>query len=128
MDLRITVDISGPVFDGRAEQAARDFLDQALMDVGQQGMADVHLLLDQSIRDPTPYYETQITVERAGSDVVVHDRGVVYGPWLEGVGSRNYPVTSFAGYHSFRRAFQQLDRKAQQIAEHALPPFLTRMQ
>ncbi len=128
MDLTITVEASGPIFDGRAKQAAHDYLDKALMDVGQQGMADVHLLLDQSIRNPTPYYETQITVERQGDDVVVHDRGVVYGPWLEGVGSRNYPATSFAGYHSFRRAYQALDRKAEQIAEHALPPFLARMQ
>ena len=128
MDLRITVDVSGPVFDGRAASAAHDYLDKALMDVGQQGMADVHLLLDQSIRNPTPYDAPQLPVARAGSDVVVHDRGVIYGAWLEGVGSRNYPVTSFAGYHSFRRAFQLLDRKAQRIAEHALPPFLARMQ
>jgi hypothetical protein len=128
MDLTISVDVTGPMFDGHAKRAAHDYLDKALMDIGQQGMADVHLMLDQSIRNPTPYYETQITVERAGSDVVVHDRGVVYGPWLEGVGSRNYPATRFAGYHSFRRAFQQLDRKAEQIATHALPSFLARMQ
>jgi hypothetical protein len=32
----------------------------------------------------------------------------VYGPWLEGVGSRNFPVTRFRGYHAFRVAAQEL--------------------
>jgi hypothetical protein len=42
----------------------------------------------------------------------VHDSGIVYGPWLEGVGSRNAPVTRFAGYSMFRKVAQQIERKA----------------
>ena len=42
----------------------------------------------------------------------VHDSGIVYGPWLEGVGSRNYPVTRFRGYSTFRKVAQEIERKA----------------
>jgi len=42
----------------------------------------------------------------------VHDSGIVYGPWLEGVGSRNYPVTRFKGYSTFRKVRQEIERKA----------------
>ena len=50
------------------------------------------------------------------SDVVVHDRRIIYGPWLEGVGSRN-ATTRFKGYSSFRRAFQELERQAPRLVE-----------
>ncbi len=45
----------------------------------------------------------------------VHDSDIVYGPWLEGVGSRNFPVTRFKGYSTFRKVAQQIDRKAPQM-------------
>lgn len=127
--MQITIDVSssGPLFDGRAEAAVVAFLDEAKQEVGNQGLADVHQLLDASIRHPTPYYETQILVERQANDVVVHDRGIIYGPWLEGVGSRNR-TTRFKGYFSFRRAKQALEGKVPGIAERVLQRYLGRMQ
>ena len=50
---------------------------------------------------------------RSGWDV--HDSGIIYGPWLEGVGSRNYPVTRFKGYSTFRKVAQEIGRKAPQL-------------
>lgn len=125
MDINIVV--SGPLFDGRALAAVDDYLEAAKDEVASQGYANVMTNLNASIQEPTPYYETQVTVDRAASDRVVHDRDVIYGPWLEGVGSRNYPVTSFKGYHSFRRAAQELEKQALPLAEHVLPPYLKRM-
>lgn len=104
-----TVTINGPFFDQRNPAAMRQLEDDGLNRLGGQGVADVHQNLDAAIRNPTPYYETQIATERDGDTQVVHDRGVIYGPWLEGVGSRNSPVTRFAGYASFRRAAQALE-------------------
>jgi hypothetical protein len=46
---------------------------------------------DQVLQHPTGYYQSKITVERAGTGYRVTDQGVVYGPWLEGTGSRNAP-------------------------------------
>ena len=105
----VTITARGPMFeDGRAKAVIDAALHDAQQDVGSQGLANWQMLLDASIRHPTGYYESQVTVQRIAADVVVHDRGIVYGPWLEGVGSRNSPVTRFPGYFSLRRATQQL--------------------
>lgn len=122
----IEVDLSGPLFDGRAQLAVDDYLEEAKDEVAAQGLADVHLILDRVIRNPTPYYETQITTTTVGADRVVHDRDVIYGPWLEGVGSRNR-TTRFKGYFAFRIACQMLRRQAPTLAERVLPPYLRRM-
>jgi hypothetical protein len=122
--MSVEVRASGPLFDGRAPGIIQDFLEDAQMAVGAQGLADVHRLLDASIRHPTPYYETQLTVQRLASDVVVHDRGIVYGPWLENGGSRS---AIFAGYHSFRRARQELERKVPALVEPALRRHVARL-
>ncbi|GIH23005.1 hypothetical protein Aph01nite_13150 [Acrocarpospora phusangensis] len=127
MDVQIKVSISGPLFDGRAVRAVADYIDAAKKDVGQQGLANVHLLLDRSLRNPTGRYESAITVQAMGGDVVVHDRQVIYGWWLEGIGSRNYPKTRFRGYHSFERATGMLQHQARPLAERILPRYLERM-
>lgn len=111
MHVRLHVTKSGGLFDGRAERSVADFLEDSQREVAAQASSEVHRILDARIRKPTPYYETQITTERQANDVVVHDRGVIYGPWLEGVGSRNYPVTRFKGYHAFRLATQAVERQ-----------------
>ncbi|MEU4804314.1 hypothetical protein [Actinosynnema sp. NPDC023587] len=125
--MTIVVVASGPMFNGRAVEASGEFLDAALDEVAGQGYANVMSNLNASIQNPTPYYETQVTVDRAGSDRVVHDRDVIYGPWLEGTGSRNSPETSFRGYRSFRRAAALLDKQALELSEHVLQRYLPRM-
>lgn len=109
-----TVTISGPMFDGRNPLIRQELKDDGLNRVGGQGLADVQANLNVSIRNPTPYYETQITSERHGDTQVVHDRGIIYGPWLEGTGSRNQ-TTRFKGYASFRRAAQELEGQVEAI-------------
>lgn len=125
---QIRVHATGPVFDGRADAAADDAIEQMKDDVAQQAYANVMTNLSASIRNPTPYYETQIIVQSASADRIVHDRGIIYGPWLEGDGSHNAPATSFPGYHSFRRAAQQTERDAPAIITRTLQPYLRRMQ
>lgn len=103
------VNVSGPLFDGRAPSVFVDMREDCVSEVAAQGYAYVMTNLNTSLRNPTPYYETQITVDRVGRDRRIHDRGVVYGNWLEGVGERN-KTTRFKGYASFRRARQALER------------------
>jgi hypothetical protein len=112
----ISIRIHGPILGGAAPGVIRDLVNDILAEVGGQGLANVQHILDQSIRNPTPYYETQVIVQRVGQDEVVHDRGVVYGPWLEGVGSRNR-TTRFKGYHSFRKAAQELRQQIPALAD-----------
>ena len=92
----------------QAEAKIDRWLDDVKRSVAQQGISHLHDLMDAAFRNPTPYYETQVTIQSAGDAEVIHDRGVVYGPWLEGVGSRN-ATTRFKGYFHWRRTFQHLE-------------------
>jgi len=139
--IKVKVQASGPLLDGEFPAIIHDYLEDATWELGQQAFADVHSILDASIQNPTPYYETQISVQRGGADsleglasdvtpVVVHDRGVIYGHWLEGDGSRNAPVTSFRGYAAFgttAKALNVANGKALPIAEAVLQRYLPRL-
>jgi hypothetical protein len=129
MSIDITVDTSwsGPLAQpGLLEAEMRKLADDAVWEVGQQALAEVHLLLDRSIKHPTPYYETQIRMERIQSDVSVNDSGVVYGSWLEGVSSRN-KTTRFKGYSSFRRAAQRVQGQIPILTDHVVDTHVRRM-
>jgi len=123
-----TITVSGPVFDRRADHEAEEFARDALHHAAAQGRSEVMLNLDRSIKHPTPYYETQIGIrDEDPRTKVINDSGVIYGFWLEGIGSRNFPVTRFKGYHSFRRAKQTLEAGLDALLENVLRPFLARM-
>ena len=110
--MSITVRAVGPIFDGRALAITKELCDHITYEVAAQGYANVMTNLNASIRNPTPYYETQINVQsRAMHERVVGDRGVVYSGWLEGTSSRNQ-TTRFKGYASFRRAAQKTRAEA----------------
>ncbi len=121
-----TVHLSGPLFDGRGPAAVDAIVEDITRDVTAQAYAEWATNLDGSIRRPTPYYETQLTTEVHGDHGRVHDRGVVYGPWLEGTGSRNR-TTRFKGYASARRAAATTQGKARAIAEATVARNLGRL-
>jgi hypothetical protein len=128
MKMRIDVDSRGPIFDGRAKLAAHDFAGDLSEKVAEDGRRKVADNLHRSIRHPTGYYESHVRVEPRGSlQHVVTDGGVVYGPWLEGVGSRN-SSTRFKGYASFRRAVQETESSADGTAKQMLPRYIARME
>lgn len=126
MDVFIDYSSSGPIFDGRAPAVIAAYLDDVLTEVGGQGLADVHQILNENIKHPTPYYETQIISQRVSVDQVVHDRGIIYGPWLEGTSTRNQ-TTRFKGYHAFRNARNNLAAKVPELADHVLQKYLPRL-
>ena len=108
----MAIEVHGPLFDGRADRALDKFADDLRREISSQGMSEVMTNLDRSIKHPTPYYETQVTVTaRSATERSVNDRGVIYGNWLEGTGSRNQ-TTRFKGYASFRRAAQKTRAEA----------------
>jgi len=120
------VRLSGPLFDGRADRALDAYRQAAQEEVGRQGVDDVHAVLDSVLQRPTGRYERGIRTTRQRDDLSINDSGIVYGPWLEGVGSRNR-TTRFKGYFTFRKVAQQLQGKAGQIAERILGQYLARM-
>jgi len=98
-----TVTLTGPMFDGRAADEVAEIAWDVARTVADQASANVHQYLNENIQYPTPYYETQILRRDQRPDAHVTDRGIIYGPWLEGVSKRNQ-TTRFKGYHSFRDA------------------------
>lgn len=128
MDIQVTVDHHGPVFDGRAKHALHEFYDAVVDDIAAQGVSELHSLMNAYFKDPTPYYETQVISERQGNSRIIHDRGIVYGPWLEGTGSRNFPATRFKGYKHWKKTTTLLKAKAQGIAEVTLRRYIEKMQ
>lgn len=106
---------------------AGEMTDEIEEEVHAHVNADVHAILNARIKHPTPYYETQIVTERAGGGLVVHDSGVIYGPWLEGTGSRNAPVTRFKGYHAFRDAEAAVVARLGMIIEPIMRKWIARM-
>lgn len=119
----MTIDIrmTGPLFDGRAARAMDRACDDARDEVAAYAEERVLMGTSANFRTRTPYYETRVTTERVSGEVsLVHDQGVIYGPWLEGVGSRNRPRPGFPGYGFWRLAKQATAARGPQIAELAV--------
>ena len=110
----------GPIFDGRAEAELERYVSDLKETLGNEGVNRVRAHLDSVLRHQTGRYVAGVHTDRSVGDLAVRDAQVVYGPWLEGVGSRNSPATRFPGYHTFRIVGQDLDRAAEGIAERKL--------
>jgi len=122
--IRIDVSTRGPIFDGRARALANAYVNRLERDLAEEGVTIVREELQKVLQHPTGYYESRITVERG---TVITDGGVVYGPWLAGVGSRNFPATRFRGYPHWIRARLRLRERKQGIAERLLRRYVGRM-
>ena len=114
--LRINVraHASGPLFDHRAARYFDDFADELEQEGAEWALDHIKDTYHTHFKEPTGYYESHVHVRREFGAHVVTDGGYsgpVYGPWLEGVGSRNAPVTRFRGYHAFRKASEALQRR-----------------
>ncbi|MFI6251513.1 hypothetical protein [Streptomyces sp. NPDC051016] len=126
--MSIDIDFQGPLFDGRAERAMQDACDDARDNIAQFAHDRALAHMQSFFKNPTGYYESRVTTTVVSSEIArVHDQGVVYGPWLAGVGSRNFPVTRFRGYPHWRLAKQDVADRGPQIAEDAIRRHLPEM-
>lgn len=115
----ISVDVQyhGPIMQGHTAPIMTRLTTGAATRVAQAGYNLIRAELGRVLRHPTGYYESQIAVDNAMTNhPKVTDSNVIYGPWLEGVGSRNR-TTRFKGYATFRRMAQQLDRQVLDIIQ-----------
>lgn len=124
VDLRIESESRGHIARGTAPRHVGRAMDNIGKEVAQYARTQVDRRLNQVLRTQTPYYRTRIQVVRSGGDWEVNDSGVIYGPWLEGTGSRNAPVTRFKGYRTFRYVTQLVRGRADAIARRVLAPYL----
>jgi hypothetical protein len=103
---------SGPFFDGRFGSGIDRMLRDVEEQIAEEGINLVRSRLGSVLKNPSGYYSSRISSDGGR----VHDGGVIYGPWLEGVGSRNQ-TTRFKGYATFRKTTQELERRSEDIAE-----------
>lgn len=124
--MRANVHQRGPLFDGRAEHALRAFPDEVEKELAQEANRRVHKELHRVLKHPTGYYESRVRAEPFASRWRVHDSRVVYGPWLEGTGSRNR-TTRFKGYHHWRKVKALMERDAPRLVREMLPRLMRRL-
>lgn len=121
-----TVKATGPLFNGKAEKAFKDYALDAEKYVAEQAVGEIQRQLDRVLKNPTGRLRRSIHTQKTGSMYTVVD-GVVYGAWIEGVSSRNHR-SRFKGYRTFRIVKQRIDKRAVKDAESRLPRYLGRAQ
>lgn len=115
--------VKGKIFNNpKAElENLREQLDYTVAQVGKNM---VLMRLGRVLQNPTGRYESKIQTERLSTGWEVNDgRQIVYGPWLEGTGSRNR-TTRFKGYRTFRIVKQELDGQVKEIAKPIVAKFM----
>jgi hypothetical protein len=123
-----SVRVSGPFFDGRAQAQVSQMMQELVRQTSNVGENQVHRGQGLAFRHPTGRYASSIRVQYLGStSASITDGGMVYGPWLEGVGSRNR-TTRFKGYHIMRTVTQLLNRSiVSNVIQQILPKYIARM-
>lgn len=119
----VDVDTSGPVFSpGVVHRVMEAGARGVENEVAEEGVELIRRNLDGVLRRQTGRYRS--SVQASGNEI--NDGGIVYGPWLEGLGSRNR-TTRFKGYFTFRRTTQQIEDASGGIGERALAPYVGRL-
>ncbi len=123
----IEVNSSGPVFTSRAAGIMQEMADEMGRTIADHGVDTVRAEFAKVVQHPTGHYSSQIHRTSFGSRHVIDDGGMIYGPWLAGVGSRN-KTTRFKGYAHWRRAAQILQRSVPEVARGMMPRYIARLQ
>lgn len=125
--VNMRVEQKGAIFDAAATKAAAGRMVVEINEsIAEEGVHRVRAQLRTVLQNPTGYYESRIAVERRQTYRGVWDQNVIYGPWLEGTGSRNR-TTRFKGYHTFRKVKQRLDQDSRGIAQPAVDKYVREM-
>ncbi len=118
--------MAGPLFNGQAEVALAEYLRVMPEKIAEKGQEMVREHLNAVIKENRGVYVSRVHVRGLGATQVIGN-DMVYSPWLEGTSRRNHS-TRFRGYHTFRLIGQELDARAEPMAEEILRPYLARMQ
>lgn len=104
----------GPIF-GDPAGIVQDHLDQMRLVVADLGEVRTRAHLSVVQRVQTGFNVSHVQIQNRSADTtVVKNTNATYGPWIEGIGSRNR-TTRFKGYHTFRMTGQALRQQLPQI-------------
>lgn len=123
LKVAMTLDVSGPLADGRAIDAAEKWQENTSRALGEEGVRLLRAVpMDKSGRSHGAFRDALKVVRQSPSEVRVPGpqvRGVVWSSWLEGTSRRN-ESTKFRGYHLFRAARLALEKQAPEIGQAEL--------
>lgn len=125
----VRVETSGPLFRANAPALVRQATQRTIATLIEMGESK----LDQMLRPrPAGVYLSVVEARKGQASTghyrrnlhtvvqdlrgVISDGGVVYGPWLEGFGSRN-ATSRFKGYGAFRKTQTWLLGKVKDVAQ-----------
>ena len=125
--MHVEIKATGFLFEGKAGAVINKAIDGTIVELVQLGEqrldlmlrprpAGVYLSIAEARRGQasTGHYRRSIHAVASHLHGIITDSGVVYGPWLEGVSSRN-ATTRFKGYSSFRRVGQTLEKDRDKV-------------
>jgi hypothetical protein len=116
------------LFDGTSLRVVAQMMEEIDDELADKALDLVQDQFHQNFQHPTGYYESQVIVKQQGHNTkLITDQGIVYGPWLEGTGSRNR-TTAFKGYNDSRKAVQQLNAQATRITQAVVTRYLGKLQ
>lgn len=130
--MAVTVTTTGPLFDNRADELLAEMCVEIQTTVGDQAFVEFETNLELNIKHSGPIYQSFVQVTDLDGARVVNDgygqtNDLQYGLWLEGIGSRNYPVTKFRGYHALRDAFESTATQAEELAAPIIEEYVDRI-
>lgn len=129
MASNIHIDVKGPLFNGVAIHQLDLAFAAVQREVASYAEYQWQMNMTDSFQNSIGRYQSKVNIAKRGLDLVVNDgypgSGVLYGPWLEGVGSRN-KTTRFKGYFALRRARNSVAQKTAAIAEPIIRAFIAR--
>ena len=127
----VKIVLKGPLFDGQASAAAKDFTDSLAHEVAEIGRDWIKLDTQRMTKSGSDTGAAAEGVEMAGGNGQwVIKGGIREGryawPWLEGTSKRNQS-TGFRGYKSFSRTTLRMRKQVTPFAQARLEEYLARM-
>lgn len=121
-----TLTESGQFFTGDPSQGIRDTADEWTQTLAVTGAADIRATQNVTFRTRTPHARLQTEARREAPGWMIWDQRLIYGPWLEGTGSRNR-TSRFKGYGIWRAAASKISARAVAIGQPIVARFVGRM-
>jgi hypothetical protein len=120
--------VQGGLFDGGWESGLDELVVDIVGAVADTALDTWRANLEHNIRVNQGHYLGETRVTRVSDTVAQTGDGVSkYGPWLEGQGTRNFPVTRFEGYNSARDAAEKVNATAGDVAAPVVVKFVEGM-
>ena len=129
MKIDVKVATQGPLFTRMAPDQMQKAVQSGIREIVQKGEqrlaeqlrprpAGVYLSVAQAGpgKASTGNYRRNISTEFKNMSAMIHDGNVVYGPWLEGISSRN-DSSRFKGYGVYRKTASELQKLSRGIMD-----------